>query len=98
MISRGTQGRPIFRDAVDYQYYLQVLQAAVGRDVSDLPMHAMARALGHDPGGLSLGLQRLAEEMTCDPDLQATVEWLCEALRHGRRLTTSIRHARPLIA
>ncbi|CBE67223.1 MAG: hypothetical protein F9K13_00370 [Candidatus Methylomirabilis oxygeniifera] len=69
VVSRGNQGRPIFRDAADCQHYLPLLQAGVGREVGDLTMHAMAGMLGHDPGGLSRGLQRLVEEMTRDPDL-----------------------------
>jgi hypothetical protein len=39
-----------------------VLQTGVEREVGDLTMHAMATALGHDPGGLSRGVRRLAEE------------------------------------
>lgn len=69
------------------------VMAWVGREVGDLTIHAMAKALGQDAGGLSRGLRRLAEEMRRDQDLQTTVQMLCETLRKGRRYKTSISHA-----
>ena len=67
--------------------------AWVGREVGELTVQAMAKALGQDPGGLSRGLRKLAEEMKRDQDLQKTVQILCKTLRRGRRFKKSISHA-----
>ncbi len=69
------------------------VMAWVGREVGGLTNQAMAKALGQDPGALSRGLRKLGEEIEEDQSLRKTVQSLCEALRKGRRLKRSIRHA-----
>ncbi|MFQ5882889.1 MAG: transposase [Candidatus Methylomirabilales bacterium] len=69
------------------------VMAWVGREVGGFTNQGMAKELGQDPAVLSRGLGKLADELGRDPDLQRTVEQLCNALRKGRRPKRSIRSA-----
>jgi hypothetical protein len=64
-----------------------------GRDVGGLKNREMAHALRQDPGSLSRGVRKLADEMEKDRDLVTSVQVLCETMRRGRPFKMTIRQA-----
>jgi REP-associated tyrosine transposase len=69
------------------------VMAWVGRAVGGLTNQAMAKVLGQDPGALSRGMRKLAEELEHNRELKEMVQGLCESLREGRPFKKAIRHA-----
>ena len=69
------------------------VMAWVGREVGGLTNQAMAKALNQDPGALSRGVRKVAEEMGKNQEMKKTLQELCIALRKGRQFKKSIKHA-----
>lgn len=64
----------------------RALIAYLAREIAAIPIATSARYLARDQATLSIGIRRLAQQQAIEPELQALIGRLDQALRRGRRV------------